>query len=212
MLYGPVPLLPYPGAAMIKPDPRRASQSGYSLVETMFIVGIMGVLSGIAVVQLGSTRSVLKGDAAMRSTMAMMTQAREIAITQRRNMRLVFDANSRIQIIRENVSGPDPTTTISTAFFEGPQYLKLVSTDTPDAFGSTDPNVSVYFYPNVSGNPPEVKFTSEGKFVNGNGESINGTILTALPNEPLSTRAVTIMGSTGRIRAFRWNGIKWDQV
>ena len=181
------------------------SESGFSLVETMVVVGIAGVLTAMAVVQIGLSRAAAQGDAAMRVIMASMNQAREAAITQRRNMRMVFDANNRVQIIREEVPGPT-TTVIATAFFEGGmKYVKNISNDTPDAFG----NSSTVNLPTATGTPPEVKFTPEGKFVNQAGATLNATILIGRTNEMMSSRAATIMGSTGRVRAFRWDGKKW---
>jgi prepilin-type N-terminal cleavage/methylation domain-containing protein len=189
-------------------EPRRASQAGYSLTEMMVVVGISSVLGGMAVFQVGSARAGMNGDAAMRALMAQMNQARETSITQRRNMRMVFDAGNRVQIIREEVPGP-ATTVVSTTFFEGKmQFVKTVTDDTPDAFG----NASAVNLPTATGTPPEVKFSPEGKFLNQDGASLNATILVGLTNEPLSARAVTVMGSTGRIRGFRWDGKKWVQV
>jgi len=159
----------------------------------------------MAIIQIGLTRSAMQGDAAMRVLMSAMNQAREAAITQRRNMRLVFDANNRVQIIREEVPGP-ATTVVGTVFFEGGmKYLKNISTDTPDLFGNTNP-VNL---PTASGTPPEVKFTPEGRFVNQAGATLNATVLLGRTNDLTSSRAATIMGSTGRVRAFRWDGKKW---
>src|SRR5712691_10277878 len=89
--------------------PRRhpVSSAGYSLIETMMTLGIFGVVSAIAVVQIGQSRPGLIGDGAMRVAMSQMTAAREQAITQRRSMRLTFDTvNNKVQITREEVPGP----------------------------------------------------------------------------------------------------------
>jgi prepilin-type N-terminal cleavage/methylation domain-containing protein len=193
---------------MKKLSPGRKSESGFSLVETMVVVGITGVLTTMALVQIGLSRAAMRGDAAMRVLMSAMNQAREAAITQRRNMRMVFDANNRIQIIREEVPGP-ATTVINTVLFEGGmKYIKIVSTDTPDTFGNTNP-VNL---PTAIGTPPEVKFTPEGKFVNQTGATLNATVQIGRTNELMTARAATIMGSTGRVRAYRWDGQKWVLV
>jgi prepilin-type N-terminal cleavage/methylation domain-containing protein len=206
--------------AMNKFVGRWKSEAGYSLTEMMVVVGIAGTLSAMAVVQIGTARSGIKGDAAMRLVIAQMNQARETAITQRRNMRLVFDAGNRIQIIREevNVVPPAPTTvTVSTVFFEGRlTFVKNITAspagDTLDGFATSG---SVNF-PGAAtpppGQPPEIKFTPEGRFVNESGASLNGVVLTGIPNDALSSRGVSIMGSTGRIRGFKWDGRKWVQV
>jgi hypothetical protein len=52
-------------------------------------------------------------------------------------------------------------------------------------------------------------FTSEGTFVNANGDPINGTVFFSIPNQKNSARAITIMGATALIRVWRWNGREW---
>jgi prepilin-type N-terminal cleavage/methylation domain-containing protein len=195
---------------------RWKSEAGYSLTEMMVVVGIAGTLSAMAVVQIGNARSAYMGDAAMRLVISQMNQAREAAITQRRNMRLVFDAGNRIQIIREevNVVPPAPNTTvISTVFFEG--RLTFVKNITAAGVGTAldgFPTTGSVTFVGATGTPPEIKFTPEGRFVNQDGGLQNGVVLTGIPTELLSSRGVSIMGSTGRIRAFKWDGRKWVQV
>src|SRR5262247_1966036 len=116
---------------MTMADRRRNSERGFSLLELVVVVGITVVLGGMAVVQISATRKALRGDSGMRVVMTQLVQAREAAITQRRNMRMVFDWGNRVQIIREEAPGPT-TTLISSTFFEGQvQYVKTVADDTP---------------------------------------------------------------------------------
>jgi prepilin-type N-terminal cleavage/methylation domain-containing protein len=184
----------------------RACAAGYSAVEMMMAMGIFGVLSAMAVVQIGQARPGLKGDGAMRVAMAQMTSARELAITQRRFMRLNFDtANSRVQIIREEVPGP-ALTVLASVPFEGGIVFTLVAgqPDTPDAFGRA---AAVDF-----GTATEVKFAPDGTLVNQAGANLNGSIFLAMPGMKLSSRAVTVLGSTGRIRGYKWDGAHWVLV
>jgi len=54
-------------------------------------------------------------------------------------------------------------------------------------------------------------FNTDGTLIDGGtGAPINGTIFLVIPNFPRSFRAVTLMGSTGRIRGYRWNGANWE--
>jgi len=181
------------------------TQAGYSLMEMMVVVGVMGVITGIAVVTVSTSRQGLKGDGAMRVVMAQMTQARELAITQRRNMRLTFTGTSSVQIVREEVPGPTLTTLSSVPFEGGAQFLLVAGVpDTPDAFGNA---TAVYF----SG-ATEIKFGPDGTFVDQNGNQLNGSVFLSLANMKLSARAVTIMCSTGRVRAYKWDGSSWKVV
>jgi len=172
----------------------------------MMAMGIFGVLSAMAVVQIGQARPGLTGDGAMRVAMAQMTSARELAITQRRFMRLNFDTGTnRVQIIREEAPG-NALTVLSTVPFEGGVVFSLIAgqPDTPDMFGRT---AAVDF-----GNAVEIKFGPDGTLVNQAGANLNGSVFLAVPNIKLSSRAITVLGSTGRVRGYKWDGAKWVLV
>ena len=76
-------------------------------MELIFVVSITAVITGISVLQLASAQPWLKGDGAMRVVLGQMRMARELAITQRRYIRLTFVDPNTIQLIREEVPGPD---------------------------------------------------------------------------------------------------------
>ncbi len=189
----------------------RESAAGYSVVEMMLVVGIMGVVASMAVFQIGQSRPGALADGAMRVVISQMMQARERAITERRNMRMAFTNNS-VTLMREDISGGtvSVTTFPSIPFESGLQFLRLLSSDTPDGFapGSIASTGAVYL-PTATGTPPEVKFTPDGRFVNQDGITLNATIFVALPGKNTSARAVTIMGTTGRIRGYRYDGSGW---
>ncbi|HEV3058759.1 MAG TPA: type II secretion system protein [Vicinamibacterales bacterium] len=183
-------------------------EDGYSLIEMMFTVGIMGVLAAMAVVQIGSSQAAAKGDGAMRVVLSQMNQARQMAITQRRYMRVTFTSPSTVNIVREDTTST--TTTLSSVPFEGGAKFGLVTglPDTPDAFGKAS---STYFT-SAAGTVTTVKFAPDGTLVDSAGLTANGSVFTTLPNVVLSARAVTVLGSTGRVRGYRWDGSGWKVV
>jgi Tfp pilus assembly protein FimT len=191
------------------------SEAGFSVTEMVIVAGITAVLSGMAVLPVGMAQKSLRGDSGMRALMAQIVQGRENAITQRRNMRMIFDLGNHVEIKRENTIGVIPLISISSTLFGSRvQYVMLITTDTPDMFGNSDSsgvNLPTAVSPGP-GQPPEVKFTPDGRLVNQNGATLNVTILVGLPNEPLSQRSVTVLGSTGRIRGYRWDGHAWKLV
>jgi prepilin-type N-terminal cleavage/methylation domain-containing protein len=189
-------------------------QAGMSLIELVVVVGIVGVITSMAVVQIANSQAALKGDGGMRVVLSHVNMAREIAISQRRYVQLKFIAPNLLQIIREDTTLA--TTTLYSVVLEGgvtftiPTMLPL--TATPDAPPSgtdvTDPS-GINFPIAAGGN---VKFSPDGTLVNQDGVTINGTICMQIPMKVLSVRAVTVLGSTGRVRGFRWNGKLWTRV
>jgi type II secretory pathway pseudopilin PulG len=183
---------------------RRSAEAGFSLVEIMLVVGLAAVLTGMAVVQMNSSRPGLKGDGAMRVILGQMNQAREIAIAQRRYVRVVFTTPNLIQIIREDT--PTTTTTLSSAILEGGVQFALVTgvPDTPDLFGAT---TAISF-----GSATNVKFSPSSSFVDQSGATTNGSVFLAFPLSARSARAVTVLGSTARVRGYKWDGRNWNGV
>jgi prepilin-type N-terminal cleavage/methylation domain-containing protein len=186
-------------------------QAGMSLIEMMVVVGIVGVMTSIGLVQIANSRAALKGDGGMRVVLSHVNIAHELAMAQRRYMRLNFIPPNLIQVIREDTGPPLNTTTVLySVILEGgvtfaPPTMAPV-TDTPDAMGignATGINI---------GAAAAVKFAPDGTMVNQDGLITNGTISLQIPGLPLSARAVTVLGSTGRVRGFRWNGRLWTRV
>lgn len=193
-----------------------AREEGFTLLEIMMVVAIMGILTTMAVVQLQTTRNMLKGDSAMRLVKAQMITARETAITQRRFIRIVFDTTANtITLVREDTT--TTTTSLGTVMFEGGAKIQLTAGtgDTPVAYGNTSATSftsSSGTFNSLTGQTTVAKFAPDGTLVDWNGNLTNGTVFTAIPNMGPSARAVTILGATGSVTAYRWDGMHWQQV
>ena len=180
------------------------SDRGFSILETMITMAIFGTVAAMAAFQIGIARPGFKGDGAMRTVMAQMNTARELAITQRRTMRVVFTAPTQVQIVRENF--PAGLTPLPAVSMEGGIQYGLTAgvPDTPDAFGMVN---EVYF-----GAATLVRFTTEGTLVDQANNPISGTVFLSLPGQVRAARAVTVLGATGRVRGYKWDGRSWKRV
>jgi prepilin-type N-terminal cleavage/methylation domain-containing protein len=200
---------------------RAASEAGYNLIEIMVVLAILGTLASMAALQIGVSRPSYIGDGAMRVILSQMTQAREMAITQRRNMRIDFTLGNKVTITREEITVP-PTvpitlTVVQTVFLEGGMGFGLVTSppalpDSPDNYG----NATATTFKAGGVVTSEIKFTPEGTLIDINGATTNGSVFIALANavkdRKMSARVITVLGSTGRIRGYKWDGVQWKIV
>jgi Tfp pilus assembly protein FimT len=196
------------GTGMKKQVRSVRSAKGYTTLELLVTVGIMGTIAAMAAVQIGLARPAFKGDGAMRQVIAQLNTARELAITQRRFIQISFTVDNEVRITRENI--PNGTTVIQTTPIEGGMRFGLTPgvPDTPDNFGNAGP---VSF-----GAAGAMRFTTEGQLVDGAGSPISGTVFLNWPGagqgQERAARAVTILGATGRIRGYRWDGRNWKRI
>jgi prepilin-type N-terminal cleavage/methylation domain-containing protein len=176
--------------------------SGFTLVEIMVALGLIAVMSAIAAMVMPTALSSATADSGATRVVAVLRTAREQAISQRRNVRVTFSAPNQIVVTRINV--PSTTTTaLGTTTLESGISFQLFTgvPDTPDAFG----NASATAF----GTATSVMFTSEGTFVDQNGDPVNGTVFLGKGIDPMSARAVSIFGPTALIRQWRWNSRVW---
>ena len=76
--------------------------------------------------------------------------------------------------------------------------------DTPDGFGN---GTATSF-----GAAPVIMFSTDGALIDGGGAPVNGTVFVTIPSVSMYFRAVTVLGSTGRVRGYKWIGSQWRRV
>ena len=184
---------------------------GFSLIELIVSIIVSVILTSIALVQLQPAIQGLRADAAMAQVKSVLRQARETSIAERRDIALVFVPPSTLQLFRFNILPGGGGQVLAAAPFlsvpmEGPtQFMTFAGeADTPDAFGIPPVPAGIMFNGVVGGPPAGMQFQSDGTFVSGAGNVINGTVFIGFPGTPSSSRAVSVMGATGRIKA--WHG------
>jgi prepilin-type N-terminal cleavage/methylation domain-containing protein len=183
-------------------------QRGFTLIEMMLVVLIMGTLAAMAVVVGPSFAKQARADSGTVQLLEVLRTARETAIGQRRNIQIRFLSINSLETAREEIAvapAAPVTTVLRTLVFENRVQLVLVPGlgDTPDGFGGAPLSATAF------GPTPSRAFTSEGTLIDANGDVLNGTIFMSIPNVPNSARAVTIFGTTGLMRTWRWNGAAW---
>jgi len=203
---------------------RQTDHRGFSLIELMIVVAVMMVMAGWAIMGAGSSLS-YKANAAMATVVTQMRQARELAISSRRNVLVTFTTPNKIQLAVQTLPGEAPAATMAPVYLNDNAANAMQFTvfpgipDTPMAFGNSQ---AVTLAPAAGGTAGlAVLFTTQGSFVGttaasnysqvGNSNFVNASIFLGMPGKTQTARAVTILGGTGRVRSFTWDGNNWNE-
>ena len=190
---------------------------GWSMVEMLVVVGIIFIIGAMALVQLQPSLQKMRANAGRDQIQGALRQAREIAISQRRYVQVQFNVSPPCPpagvapacIALTRLGGPaDPTLLLTLPIQRTVLYQTFAALpDTPDGFGV--PGGGGIMFGGVVGGPNTMMFQSDGTFVNGAGTTLNGTVFMGVTGIPSTARAVTVLGTTGRIRAYRSTGSGW---
>jgi type II secretory pathway pseudopilin PulG len=202
-------------------------QSGFSLIELITVVLVAFVLMGAAVVLTNGTQRAYKANAARDLVVTQLRYARELATSKRRNVRVDFTMPNEVQVTVQYLPGEAAGNPIAPVFLNnadqgvstGAQfYLFPTLPDTPMAFGNTQ---AINLAQPSGGGAWGVMFTTSGALVGtsslaamnliGNSNPVNASIFIGIPGTTTTARAVTVLGSTGRVRSYTWTGTQWAE-
>lgn len=182
-------------------------ESGFSLIEVIIVVALIGILVAFALINIGAILPGYRANQAMNQVFSQLRGARELAISQRREVQVQFVGANTIQLTEIELVGANvvfpPITWEGGAQF----YVFPAMADTPMQFG----NCAAVCFENIANGPPTMKFTPGGTFIDGGNTLVDGTIFLGTPGNPLTARAVTILGATGRVRQYHWDGQTWQE-
>jgi len=200
-----------------------AGERGLTLVELMMVLAIGMLVMGLAIGGVPAMLKTSRADGGLAELASSLRGAREMSISNRRNVQVTFGANTisitRVEYCPSSCTAPTygtfpgctstctaKTTSMRTITLEGRTGFQLISglPDTPDAFGNSGA-IAI-------GSLTPVMFTTDGSFINSNGDVINASLFIAIPGDRLSARAVTIFGATGALHLWKWNGRAWVEA
>jgi type II secretory pathway pseudopilin PulG len=182
-------------------------QQGFSLLEGLVAVAIIMIVMGMAMLNFGTVLPNYKANSAMDQLLYQMRSAREKAIAHRIEVQVEFIGTNQIRMTEIWFVGTAPAP-VTVSFEGGAQFTTFATVpDTPMAFGNGSP----IFFGGVSGGPPVMKFTTNGSFVDNGKTLVNGTVFLGIPGRPSTARAITILGATGRVRPYHYDGTAWQE-
>ncbi len=178
--------------------------AGFSMVEVSIGLLIAAALAGIALINIGAVMPGMYANKAMNQAVAQFRYGRQAAVSQRRFIQLNFLDDEKIQLLREDSGGATEelkNVTLGHSF----KFMQFsgIHEDTPDQFG----NASAVDF----GGANTLRFQPDGSLVDEAFNPVNGTVFIGVEGHPEVARAVSIMGATGRIVGYRWNGDQWIQ-
>jgi len=187
------------------------NHSGYSLIELLILLACIGVISGYVFIRAMNVLPSFKSNSAMDQVIQQMRVARNTAITDRRAVVVNISAATGIMQLQQVPPNGGPAVTLSTVPLTGAQFcLPQGVPDTPMLFGNAQA-VNFVNASNPGAGVAVTEFLSDGSFGGAVGVPVNGTIFTCIPGNTLSARAVTILGATGRVRPYHWDGTAWQE-
>ena len=185
---------------------------GFSMIEMCVVIAISLVIAGIAIIQAQPALMQIHANTAKDEVQGALRQARETAISDRRDVQVEFLVNppanppgSYVRLTRLGglccantviLMMPVSNSVIFTTFPGEP--------DSPDGFGKGG---AIYLAGVVGGPPAGMMYQSDGTFTAvGTGIPINGTVFLGVPGQATTARAITILGATGRVRSYHISG------
>ncbi len=185
------------------------SQQGFSLLEILVAVAIISVVLVMAMLNYGNILPNYKANSAMDQLLSQMRSARERAISHRREVQVQFIGTNQLQASELWILGTPPVDK-PVSFEGGAQFIVFSSIPdlpAPYNFGNSAP---IYFG-GLSGGPPIMKFSTTGAFIDGGNSLVNGTVFLGIPGKPSTARAISVLGATGRVREYHWDGTQWQE-
>jgi prepilin-type N-terminal cleavage/methylation domain-containing protein len=187
----------------------RQPRNGFTMLEMLTVIAIIMILAAMAVISINGALPAQEAVAGVNAASAVFRQGRDASISQRRSYQLVATAPNQLQLERVEIGGtltPLPTVTLP-----APAQFMLYNgiPDTPDGYGTCSNGLCF-------GGTLTQTWLSDGTFVDAAGNPLNATIFIAVPGTAptdlrfkSTQRAFTILGTTGRIRAYKWTGGSW---
>ncbi len=187
---------------------------GFSLIEMMIVLSVLLIVTGIGFMSLQPVLKQTRATNAYNSVLGTLRRAHDEAVAERRVYLVTFDDSvipHKITVTQNDNAGKQLVQTVLptdiTFHVEG-----TMPAPAPDGFGTGGKAIdfdqgvgaggtkTIYFYPDSSAHDASV-----------NGSVNSGVVYFGRAGDLTSMRAITVWGTTGRIRGWRVYGNKWSQ-
>jgi len=183
---------------------KQRQQSGFSILELVAAIGIMAVIATVALPGIEGVLRESRVQTALVSVVGEMRRARQLAMDQRRTHAVAFTSPRTLTVTRIETGGnPNVQVSLITLSSDVSFTRNSISSE-PDGFSTSGAFT-------FCGSGGSFSFTPQGTGVDAANDLCNGVVYVGIPGRIETTRAVTLFGSTGRSKAFRYtqNGGTW---
>jgi prepilin-type N-terminal cleavage/methylation domain-containing protein len=193
------------------------SQGGFSLTELLVTVAILMTGGAVAIMNVSSAVRSSHVETAYQNTLDQLRFARQVAIDKRTVCRVDFTAPGTITVTQAFADGT-PVQTETITLPADVQYTIVAGMPTPPA--RTPDNIgtgrtAIDFDQVKAGGGTTIFFQPDGSALDAFGLANDGVVYVARPGELATARAITLLGTTGRIRGWRLGpkaggGLIWE--
>jgi prepilin-type N-terminal cleavage/methylation domain-containing protein len=192
---------------------------GYSMIETLIVMALIGVLTALAVPQLISERRLTRSVGVTREILTQMRLARQLAMSQRQAFTLQYNNTTK------QISIIDHNSNLGAGLFVDPAYPNTAASatisTTPLAAGGLDSSEITYGIPaglptvalgdgilitGLVNNQLNVTFQPDGSVIDAAGNPV-GVAMFIYNNRAArgTASAISVMGASGRIKIWRYD-------
>jgi prepilin-type N-terminal cleavage/methylation domain-containing protein len=189
-----------------------SKQKGFSLIELLVVMAIALIIAGYAAINLQQGLKNARIANAYDTLISELRNGRELAVDRRQTSRVTFTAPNTITTATKDVGLATYTTQRTITIGNDLQFQCILgipntATTVPDGFGAGATAIDF-------NGGAVVNFQPDGTAVDGTGAPANGVVYIARTGDIASSRAVTLFGSTGRLKGWRLqkNGATWTWV
>lgn len=180
----------------------KPGECGFTMVEVVVAFAIVAIVSALSIGSFSRILPQIRADAGEEVLLTRLRSIRDAAMTQRVNYRVDFSGTDAL--VESHLQNGSPITETVTLPYSMQFMVFPGLPDTPDGFGS---GLAIDFNGGVDSS---LIFQGDGSIVDLSGNLVNGTVFIGITGNTSTARAVTVLGATGRIRGYRYDGTSFE--
>lgn len=176
---------------------KEGGNRGFTMLELLAVITVIAVVASVALPGIESTLRESRVQTALVSVVGEMRRARQLAMDRRRTHTVTFTSPRTLTVTRIETGG-NPNVQVSLITLPSDvSFTRNSISSEPDGFTSSGAFT-------FCGSGGSFNFTPQGAGVDASNNLCNGIVYLGIAGRLETTRAVTLFGSTGRSKGFRY--------